>query len=120
MLKLFLTGKKKLHEVTQQPRSLCSFAFRKAWIGGQESAFKKDKKRALRTEANTTFFYAICLIISLVCYHKGFTFTATRCRFQLTELILAFHARSKKFEDDELADAGLQMIFSVVLLHVDH
>ena len=44
--------------------------FRKAWMGGQESAFKKDKKRALGTEGNTTFF---------LCYqpngHKGFTFT---------------------------------------------
>ena len=46
VLKLFLTSKQKLHEVTQQPQSLCSFAFQKAWIGGQESAFKKDKKRA--------------------------------------------------------------------------
>ena len=55
-----------------------------------------------------------------MCYHKGFTFTTTRCRFQLTERILAFNARSNKFEDDELANAGLQMIFSVAFLHVDH
>ena len=66
-LKLFLTGKRKLHEVTRQPRSLCSFPFWKAWIGGQESAFKKDKKRALGTEGNTTFFfYAISLIVTRV------------------------------------------------------
>ena len=61
---------RKLHEVTHQPWPLRSFAFQKAWIDGQESAFKKDKKRALGTEGNTTFF---------LCYqpncHKGFTFT---------------------------------------------
>ena len=55
-LKLFLTDKQKLHEVSHQPPSLCSFAFRKSWIGGQESAFKKDKKGALGTEGNTTVF----------------------------------------------------------------
>ena len=38
-LKLFLTSKRKLHEVTRQPWSLGSFAFQKAWIGGQESVF---------------------------------------------------------------------------------
>ena len=31
----------------------------KAWIDGQESAFKKDKKRALGTEGNTTLFSMI-------------------------------------------------------------
>ena len=56
VLKLFLTSKRNLHEVTCQPRSLCSFAFQKAWNGGQESAFKKDKKGALGTEGNTTAF----------------------------------------------------------------
>ena len=55
VLQLFLTDKQKLHELTCQPRSLCSF-FWKAWMGGQESAFKKDKKRALGTEGNTTLF----------------------------------------------------------------
>ena len=40
-LKLFLTGKRKSREVTCQPRSLGSFAFQKAWIWGQELAFKK-------------------------------------------------------------------------------
>ena len=40
-LKLFLTGKRKSREVTRQPRSLGSFAFQKAWIWGQELAFKK-------------------------------------------------------------------------------
>ena len=38
-------GKQKLHEVTWQPRSLGSFAFGKAWIGGQESAFKKETRK---------------------------------------------------------------------------
>ena len=42
--------------MTRQPRSLGSFAFRKAWIGGQESAFKKEKKRALGTKGNATAF----------------------------------------------------------------
>ena len=66
-LKLFLTSKRKLHEVTRQPQFLCSFAFKKAWIGGQESAFKKDRKGALGTEVNTTvFFYAISLIVTRV------------------------------------------------------
>ena len=55
-LKLFLTGKRKLREVTRQPRSLRSFAFWKACIGRQESAFKKDKKRALGTEDKITSF----------------------------------------------------------------
>ena len=68
----------------------CALFFRKAWMGGQESAFKKDKKRALGTEGNTTFF---------LCYqpycHKGFTFTLTSCSFQLNQY-------EKKFEDDEL------------------
>ena len=44
-LKLFLTGKRKLHEVTCQPQSLGSFAFRKDWIGRQESAFKKETRK---------------------------------------------------------------------------
>ena len=35
---------------------LVLFLFRKAWMGGQESAFKKDKKRALGMESNTTLF----------------------------------------------------------------
>ena len=65
-LKLFLTSKQKLHEVTCQPRFLCSFAFGKAWIGGQESAFIKDKKGALETEGNNCFFYAISLIVTRV------------------------------------------------------
>ena len=38
-LKLFSTGKQKLHEVTRQPWCFSSFAFWKALIGGQESAF---------------------------------------------------------------------------------
>ena len=54
-LQLFSTGKRKLHEEKCQLRYLCSF-FWKAWMGGQESAFKKDKKRALGTEGNTTLF----------------------------------------------------------------
>ena len=54
-LKLFLTSKQKLHEVTCQPQFLGSFAFQKAWIGGQESAFEKDK-RSLGMEGNTTAF----------------------------------------------------------------
>ena len=45
-LKLFLTGKRKSHEVTRQPQSLGSFAFQKAWIWGQEF-LKIDKKRSL-------------------------------------------------------------------------
>ena len=40
-LNLFLTGKRKSHEVTCQPRFFGSFAFQKAWIWGQELAFKK-------------------------------------------------------------------------------
>ena len=96
-LKLFLTGKRKLHEVTRQPRSLCSFTFRKAWIGGQESALEKDKKRALGAEGNNFFF---------LCYqpnrHKGFTFTTTRCSFQLTQC-------EKKFEDYELYSMQMQV-----------
>ena len=55
-LKLFLTSKRKLHEVTCQPRFLCSFAFGKAWIEEQESAFKKDKKGSLEMENNATVF----------------------------------------------------------------
>ena len=54
-LKLFLTSKQKLHEVTCQPQFLGSFDFQKAWIGGQESAFEIDK-RALGMEGNTTAF----------------------------------------------------------------
>ena len=56
MLKLFLISKRKLHEVTLQPQFLYSFAFGKAWIGGQESAFMKDKKGALGLEGNTAIF----------------------------------------------------------------
>ena len=44
VLKLFLTGKWRLHEVTCQPQSLGSFAFWKVWIGGKESAFKETRK----------------------------------------------------------------------------
>ena len=53
-LKLFLTSKRKLHEVTRQPRSLDSFAFWKAWIRGYESAFKKKKKAVVGMEGNAT------------------------------------------------------------------
>ena len=56
MLKLFLTSKQKLHEVKRQPQFLHSFAFGKAWIVGQESTFKKDKKGAIGMEGNTTVF----------------------------------------------------------------
>ena len=35
---------------------LMLFLFRNAWMGGQESASKKDKKRALGMESNTTLF----------------------------------------------------------------
>ena len=46
---------------------MCPFAFGKAWIGGQESTFKKDKKGGLGTEGNTTVFcYAISLIVTRV------------------------------------------------------
>ena len=73
--------------MTCQHQSLSSFAFQKAWIGGQESAFKKDKKVALGTEGNTVFF---------LCYqpncHKNFTFTKIRCSFQLI-CILTFPVR---------------------------
>ena len=55
-LKLSFTSKRKLHEVICQPQSLRSFAFWKAWIGGQESASKKDEKGALGTEGNTIVF----------------------------------------------------------------
>ena len=55
-LKLFLTSKRKLLDVTRQPRSLGSFAFRKAWIGRQKSAFKKEKKGAVGMEGNATAF----------------------------------------------------------------
>ena len=59
-LKLFLTSRQKLQEVTCQPQFLYSFAFGKAWIG-------KDKKGALGMEGNTSvFFYAISLIITRV------------------------------------------------------
>ena len=50
-LKLFLTNKRKLHEVTCQPRSLGSLTFRNAWI-----RFKKEKKGAVGTEGNATAF----------------------------------------------------------------
>ena len=67
VLKLFLTSKRKLQEVTCQPRFLYSFAFGKAWIGGQESAFRKDEKGAVGMEGNTpVFFYAISLIVTRV------------------------------------------------------
>ena len=49
-LKLFLTSKRKLHEVTRQPWSLGSFAFQKAWIGGQESAFLKKNEKGILDE----------------------------------------------------------------------
>ena len=79
------------------PRSLCSFPFRKDWIGGQESAFKKDKKRAPGTEGSTAFF---------LCYqpncHKGFTLTTTECSFQLTQC-------ETKFEDGELGSLQMQV-----------
>ena len=55
-LKLFLTGKRELHEVRHHPQSLGSFAIRKTWIGGKESAFKKEKKGTLGTEGSTTAF----------------------------------------------------------------
>ena len=45
VLKLFLTGTQKLLEKTHQPQFLSSFAFRKAWIGGQESVFKKETRK---------------------------------------------------------------------------
>ena len=45
VLKLFLTGKRKLLEKAHQPQFLSSFAFRKAWIGGQESVFKKETRK---------------------------------------------------------------------------
>ena len=89
-------------------------------MGDKNQPLKKTRKEPHKQRLTQLFFYAICLIISLVCYHKGFTFTTTRCRFQLTEHILAFNVRSNKFEDDELANAGLQMIFSVAFLNVDH
>ena len=38
-LKLFLTSKQKLQEVTYQPQSLGSFAFRKAWYWGRRISF---------------------------------------------------------------------------------
>ena len=56
VLKLFLTSKWKLHEVTRQPRSLSSFAFQMAETGGEEPTFKKEKKGALGTEGNATAF----------------------------------------------------------------
>ena len=65
-MNLFLTSKRKLHEMACQPQSLCSFAFWKAWIGGQESAFKKDKEGALGMEGNNCFLYAISLIVTRV------------------------------------------------------
>ena len=46
-LKLFLTGKRKLHEVTGQPGSLGFFAFQKSCIWGKESAFKKETRKEL-------------------------------------------------------------------------
>ena len=48
----------KLHEVTHQPQSLGSFTFQKAWIWGQESAFKRQERNP-RTEGNATVF---CMI----------------------------------------------------------
>ena len=45
VLQFFLTGKQKLHEMTCQPWSLGSFTFQKGWIGGQESAFKKETRK---------------------------------------------------------------------------
>ena len=56
VLKLFLTSKRKLHEVTRQPRSLSSFAFQMAEIRREEPAFKKEKKGVLGTEGNATAF----------------------------------------------------------------
>ena len=55
VLKLFLTSKRKLHEVTHEPRSLSSFA-EMAEIGGEEPTFKKEKKGFLGTEGNATAF----------------------------------------------------------------
>ena len=66
--------------------ALCSFAFGKAWIEGQESAFKKYKKEALGMEGNTTVF-------SMLNCHKGLTFT----------IITYFNFWCEnKFEDNEL------------------
>ena len=88
-LKLFLTSKQKLHQVTRQPRSLGSFAFQKAWIGRKDQLLKKRKKKPQEQRVTQLLF---------LCYQPncrmGFTFTTTRCSFQLTQCILIFRARS--------------------------
>ena len=56
-LKLFLTRKRKLHEVTRQPRSLGFFEFSEGldW-GDKNQLLKIEKKGAIGTEGNTNAF----------------------------------------------------------------
>lgn len=39
-------------------------AFQKAWTGGQETAFKKEKRK--EPKVSNSFFYAISLIVTKV------------------------------------------------------
>ena len=44
-LQFFLNSKQKSHDMVYQPQPLGSLAFRKGWIRGQESAFKKETRK---------------------------------------------------------------------------
>ena len=65
-----------------QYRSSGSFPFRKTWIGGQESVFRKE-------EGNATVF---------LWYYKGVTFITNRCSLQLANSTHFNFSSQKKFE----------------------
>ena len=88
-LKLFLTSKRKLHEVKHaslDPWALLLFG--NLGFGDKNQLFKKRKKEPQGWRVTQLLF---------LCYqpncHMGFSFTTTRCSLQLTQRILTFRAR---------------------------
>ena len=92
-VKLFLTIKQRLREVTCKPQSLGSFASRKVGLGDKNQLFKKREERNPRPEDNATVFCMLSAKMS-----QGFYFYHNQMQVTVNSTYFNFLCK-KKFED---------------------